>query len=98
MKFCCDGFKNAVENVGNVGISIGAVPGLRDEPMFELVRRFIDEKNIPIFDSAMKEIQLPIPIDIVYVEQSTIGYCPWCGSKLSRKYKRTWKKFEISRI
>lgn len=94
MKYCCEGFQLAVKNVSKRGVSIGPKEHVDGKPYFILVMRSIDEDKITKVSSALGKIILEEPVDIYYATETVVKYCPWCGAKLSRYYKRTWRELE----
>lgn len=86
MKWCCIGFSNNVQMVGERGFSI--IVDVPDNAMPEFI---IQHRAIGI------ETELPVVSDvpISVVTDMRIVYCPWCGVLLSTFYGNSAK--EIAR-
>ena len=76
---CCRGFENMLENKGKRGLSISE--NKNPYAPYKLISKGIDSSD---------ELRLPelfaeygkIPLIINISNESTIQYCPWCGTKL----------------
>jgi hypothetical protein len=88
MRWCCAALQYHFEHRKERGIAVVAVPPneLHKEPGFQLSLRSVDEAAIRSFLSPLTDQHVAHTLQTwVYVR-----YCPWCGIKLARFYKKTW--------
>ena len=88
MRWCCNAIQHQFENRRKRGIAVISVPPgeLHPLPRFQLSVRSIDDEVIGKFES---------PLAGAHIAQTlqtwvSINYCPWCGVKLARFYRKTW--------
>lgn len=83
-RWCCAPFKFNFENAGCRGATIRVSASPEGKPQFYLQHRAVDiehQESLP---------KIPIPISLV--SQTGVTYCPWCGRRLARFYRRTWEQ------
>jgi len=77
IKWCCVGFKSAVDSAGNRGFAIFVDDSL--EPvLFVLQHRALDP------GAAMPDYAGHMSV----ITEVGIQYCPWCGKSLMRRYRK----------
>ena len=90
MIYCCDAFKNLVNNIGKKGISIIPINEYGYK-YFNLQWRSLDKKDEKIFDENIKHTQ--IDCNMYLSLQTTINYCPFCGYKLANLIMKNESEF-----
>lgn len=95
MKYCCQGFELAVARLGKRGVSVGATEHVNGVPTFLLELRAVDATKETGLIAALENIEPQEEFDLCYVSQQAIRFCPWCGTKLARNYRNTWREIEI---
>ncbi len=85
MKYCCNGFEEVHKNYDKRGVSIFAKDHF-GQPTFIMLFRSININDEKELSEAINEFQKTYYI----ATERVIVYCPWCGRKLSRFYKKTW--------
>lgn len=83
IKFCCALFRAAMTTPGRRGTSIIPHRHPRFGDAFYLEFRAIDEP----FEGTFKG---PPDIPIVVTTEQAIKYCPWCGTKLEKFYRKSF--------
>lgn len=91
MKYCCEGLKGAAENAEKAGLSVVINNELANEQFFQLVFRSSSVGDDEIIMKHLKE-KTDIP-KLILGQQATIIYCPWCGKKLLKFYKKDLDSF-----
>ena len=91
--FCCPGFENAASNVERPGLSVYA-NDLRGSPVFFVEFWALAPEHREQFDQQLKRANIAPAesIRLVLSGQHAIAFCPWCGRRLSRAYRKTWQK------
>ena len=80
MKWCCYGFQGNCENAGKRGLGIFA-EATGDEPRFVLQYRACEG-----------EFQGTLEKEMIYVLDTIISFCPWCGQRLKEAYDKNIEK------
>lgn len=91
--YCCRGFDNAASNVGRPGLSVYTTD-LRGSPVFFVEFWALAPEQREQFAQQLKRANIA-PADsirLVLSGQQPITFCPWCGRRLTRAYKKTWKE------
>ncbi len=87
--YCCEVFERFVENRDKKGLSILVDYSKYDktkEPYFWLQMRAVDtnqQSSLPKGNS--------YPCNITLWTETRVLYCPWCGKKLKKFYRRNWE-------
>ena len=76
--FCCEPFEAAISRMGKAGFSIVLRQSV-DASFFALQSRGCDERDVEELRTKAGKDLPPIRI----VEQETVHFCPYCGTKLS---------------
>ncbi|GAB4190188.1 MAG: hypothetical protein Tsb002_17920 [Wenzhouxiangellaceae bacterium] len=87
IKYCCEAMENVISNQGKKGLSIIASRISDERLAFFMIFRAMDDgvENTPLLrDGDARSIQLAVEIGI--------GFCPWCGRRLERFYKKCWQE------
>lgn len=84
LPWCCSGFRAHYEEGGSRGTSIVVVADETGEPRFLLQHRTVDLAD----QASMPKISVPINL----VSQTGLRFCPWCGQRLARFYRRSWSR------
>lgn len=79
MKWCCTAFRDHHENAGRRGITVFAVTDSQHEYYFVLQNRAIDIEH-----KTVGHTEVPV----AFITQIAIRYCPWCGRRLARAYRK----------
>ncbi len=90
-KLCCFGFAQAVENCDLHGWSIYATE-LAGKPTFFICFRglsFDDFEKRSATKGEPDGDRMPVAVG----SEFPISFCPWCGVRLSRRYRKTWRNF-----
>lgn len=82
IRWCCRTFEWANKGAGEQGFRIVVLEADDGSPRFVLQHRAVERAN---------EGRLNTPFPVALVTNHDFRYCPWCGSRLARVYKRTWK-------
>src|SRR5262245_61429940 len=88
--WCCSPFEGAFENAGERGLAV--VVGARDadEPAsFYLQGRAVDQNVTPDFHT---------PFPLALVSEVGITFCPWCGVRLEKYYRRRLEQMRKSHL
>jgi hypothetical protein len=80
MKWCCIGFKAHYEAAGSRGTACLVGRDFLGEPEFQIQWRAVDEGDENQIDS---NVLASVITDI------RITFCPWCGVKLARFYRKS---------
>ena len=85
LTFCCDGLKSLANNRNKNGFSL-EVYSDEDQPSFWIIMRAVPKEQMKsvIIDAAP-------PKEVLFWTRSRIFFCPWCGRKLDKFYKKNWK-------
>jgi len=86
MKFCCVGYKSNLNENKNDRTSRISVEFDENEK----ARFYLEIRSV--MSSDQKKLNTDIPIAIVTRVQ--IQYCPWCGKKVEKFYKKNIKEFK----
>jgi hypothetical protein len=87
-RICCPGFQSLIDNTRNRGCSLFVIDHL-GEPIFLVVFRSVDQNIVLDFRSVPSEVGQRL---FSYGTQLPISFCPWCGVKLSKYYRTSWKE------
>jgi len=80
-RFCCPTFEDSYNNHKRRGFSIDVFP---PEPLFWLWFRAVDAGREEAFSG------LELSTDVSLVTRTRLLFCPWCGKRLDKFYRRTW--------
>lgn len=83
--YCCNGLKSLADNRNKNGFSL-EVYSEGGEPSFWIIMRSIAEEHI---ESIV--INTNASTEAVFWTRVHISFCPWCGKKLEKFYKKNWK-------
>ncbi len=88
MKWCCVGLKTMFEQRYERNIFVFAEPPSFDDQFhsFWIAMRCVDYKNL----DQMSKVKLPIDVPVTISTRFPISFCPWCGKKLQKFYKRDY--------
>jgi hypothetical protein len=89
MDWCCNPFRNAVENRLDDGQLIYAVSprAAEGDPGFGFAFRAVRADNLPL----RKELSEGAPGNVKLSGSWRIRFCPWCGVKLAEFYRTSYK-------
>ncbi len=90
--FCCPGFKNAASNPGRPGLSVYTTDH-RGSPVFFVEFWALASEHMEQFAQQLKRADIA-PADsirLVLSGQLVITFCPWCGRRLARAYRKHWR-------
>ena len=85
MNFCCDGFRNAIDQRHERGLFIYVLPpGHGDERRlaFRIASRSVLRADLQSF----RQSGTVMPMDVTLSCQTGLRYCPWCGVRLAEFY------------
>lgn len=93
MKFCCRAFELASQNVGQRGLSVYTNESL-ESPIFFLGFRGITAGKEGVFSAVLwqSNVKHDPSLELTLAGEMAIMFCPWCGRRLTRIYKKTWKQ------
>jgi hypothetical protein len=85
MKWCCAGVENAFLEAGRRGVGFFVAESRSARPTFVLQFRAMAAGAVP-----------PDPSDshLTLVTDLAISYCPWCGKRLDRFYRKQLESLE----
>jgi hypothetical protein len=86
MKWCCPPFEGHFQEAGLRGTAVFAANTEGESPLFILQFRSTEGERPT---SEVKGL-------LTLVSDTVINFCPWCGVRLSRCYRRTWKELDRS--
>ena len=93
VRWCCSAFRTHFCEAGSRGLAVLVVSDeLVEEPRFLLQHRAIDQGA---------ELEYDGNVPLTLVTEAHISFCPWCGRKLERWYRRDWRELvrpEIARL
>ncbi len=78
MNWCCQKFKFRFELAGLRGLSLCVKKSGNLESEFFMQFRIVDGGEFITFNEDVR---------VVFAEESSIQFCPWCGKKLSAVYR-----------
>jgi hypothetical protein len=90
-KWCCEAVRQHFENRGERGVFIYAEPPhppVTGQPSYWLAVNAIDQVNIPRIPKPADGASLPIMLQTWL----PVRFCPWCGRRLVRFYRKHWKQ------
>src|ERR1700759_1230508 len=92
MKYCCQGFRNALENKRDDGFVPYVVPpSSRGKfPSFRMAFRAVRSESVPAMRKAMATISSP-PTNVKLCGIFGLRFCPWCGAKLVEFYRSSFE-------
>jgi hypothetical protein len=85
MNFCCEGFRNAIDQRHDRGLFIYVLPpghGDPQRPSFRIASRSVLPDDLQRFQQS----GAVMPIDVTLSCQTGLRYCPWCGVRLAEFY------------
>ena len=97
MKWCCPGFEGNFQNRNKSGFFVFARPPekvISKEPLFYIASRFVENENKNNFSKAIKSLEFPVTLSV----STGMQYCPWCGVKLIKFYKKSYEALVDSKI
>ncbi len=98
MSFCCEGIELAVENINKKGLSISSSINSQGNLVISLVFRSHDMADDEKFTNLISCFKDSEEVLEFYTQiERVILYCPWCGKKLSKKYKDVFEAQGVSR-
>ncbi len=84
MNWCCQKFKFRFEFAGLRGLSLCIKKSENSESEFFMQFRIVDDGEFLTFNEDVR---------VVFAEESSIQFCPWCGKKLSITYRNVPQEF-----
>lgn len=98
MKFCCSTFKHLLQNQEERGWSV-IVNECNASPAFFVVFRSLNNKDLPLWNDVVKQSGISeklqsleiLSLEMLLGSEVPITFCPWCGRRLIRSYKKTWR-------
>lgn len=88
MKWCCAVFQDHFAEAGSRGFGIFLVDSDREDPGFIFQFRAMDAgATAPICET---------PLSIV--SDVHVHFCPWCGVKLARFYRKHYRELDRSEL
>lgn len=82
LRFCCPGFRAALEEAGQRGIAVIVIAGA---PLSNRRYQFFLQARAVGLDCPLT-LDTPYPVSLIM--ESGLSYCPWCGANLERYYQR----------
>jgi hypothetical protein len=99
MTFCCDAFGYRFRERHERGLFVYVLPplaGFPTEPLFHVGMRALERSRFGELQEAMKG---GVMTGCMSLSGGTgIDYCPWCGAKLGRFYRRSWRELIDEKI
>ena len=93
IKYCCRGLEHVLHNVSERGWSFYTQESL-GSPFFYMGFRAIASADAKQFNALLKRLYSKGDpyMQFTVAGRTPIKFCPWCGRRLSRAYKKTWKE------
>lgn len=85
--WCCSGLEFAFDERKGQGIFVYATLSPEGKPMFWIAMRSVEKKDL----GKIASIQ-PDDIPVTVTTRRPISYCPWCGVKLARFYRKRYEQ------
>lgn len=80
--WCCPIFADHYKQAGERGLATIVVESSQQRPRFILQFRAVARRDEDL-------VQSTVPLS--FLTEHDISFCPWCGRKLARWYRKRWR-------